>query len=180
MGYVVKPLKDNKFRSWKLQHQSYHDGVRKIVDIPAGSLPGIGFSEAMWIEQAIAKKDQINAQAHLKRLEESRVKIITRLQDESLVQDAYPPASIIQEFEEKQLFQRMDKVTARRNRISSHWRAVKRMLCDLRIAPSEWAESTGRFSDYFAANECSLSYAQKFISMMNRGGPFRLGARSDT
>ncbi|MBC7385513.1 MAG: hypothetical protein H7301_05020 [Cryobacterium sp.] len=172
MGYVIKALPKNKTRKWKLQHVSYAGDVSKTTDIPEKNMPGIGFSPDMTIEQARVRRDQINAQEHLKRQESRRVKIIEKLLHEELVQDAFLPSALVKDFEENHLFERMDKESAKRNKVASHWRAAKRVLCKLQLDGSEWYERRGRFYDFFSSQAFSPSYVQKIITLVNRWGRY--------
>lgn len=172
MGYVIKPLPKNKRRSWKLQYQSEVGSDRKINDIPEKNMPSIGFSPDMSIEQARERRDQINAQEHLKRHEARRVKIIERLLTEEIEQEAFLPAPLVKEFEAKSLFHRLDTRGAKRNKIASHWRAAKRLLTYLKLPIADWSENAGLFYDYFTLNTFSLSYARKVLAMANRFGSF--------
>lgn len=173
MGYVVKKLPGNNKRSWKLQFQTEIGGKRKIRDVSEAEFNAIGFSQKMSRTEAEERRDQINAQAHLKFQEQRRNAIHARLKDEATVQAAYLPEALVKEFEDKHLFARMDKAIAKRNKTGSHWRGAKRVLCDLKVDISDWAVDCAKFYDYFSEEAWSYSYVQKLIAMLNRWGAFQ-------
>jgi hypothetical protein len=58
------------------------------------------------------------------------------------------------------------------SKFTSHWRATKRMLAELKIGPPEWEENKRLFYRYFAENNFAPSYAVKILRCLNLYGKF--------
>lgn len=89
MGYIIRELRDNKTRTFKVQFQSDKGGTRKVRDIPPKELFRYGFRDDMTLEEARARKDQLNAQGHLKRIEEIRHDHAQKIEKAELTFDAF-------------------------------------------------------------------------------------------
>lgn len=169
MGYLIKKIhsKRETTRKWKVQYETWKNGVRKIEDLPLEDYLGLGFDPKKTIEEAKERKTQLNAQEELKRQQERRNAINARLEQEKLEQTAYLPANMVKEFEDTILFARGDNP-----KLASHWAAAKRILCELKIDPVDWAYRSKAFYDYFSKNSISPSYVQKLRRVLNDWGNF--------
>lgn len=163
MGYVIKKVPFLK-RSWKLQYYS----KSKTSDIPESQYLEIGFSASMTIEDARAHKDHLNSQEHLKRHNERRTAIRSRIKEQNTVNSAFL-GPYVPEFESNILFGRAH---TKRNKFESHWRAVQLAICELRMEPKDWHKMAHRFYDYFSNKQMSLSYVHKLLSILNKWGDF--------
>jgi len=172
MGYNIKRLPYIK-RSWKLQFISYDDNKRAIRDLSETEYARLGFQASMTYDQACARKDQLNAQGHIKRTEEKRVVISKRLDAEEKVLDAFLSATDVQEFEQTVLLAGLEAIDfAKRNKLESHWRKARRILSKLKFEPQDWDFHKRRFYEVFAHDAMSPSYVKKIIGVLNLWGRF--------
>jgi hypothetical protein len=172
MGYHIKKLPYTS-RQWKVQYRIYGKDV-KSYDLTEQECLRLGLHHQLTYEQAVARKNQLNAQEKLKRDEEKRLVIRKRIQKEDSALDAYLHKEDVQEFETGVLYSRLEAKpgTIKRNKIESHWRATKRILCALKIDPIDWVECRTKFYDYFATKKMSPAYLQKVIRILNLWGKF--------
>lgn len=171
MGYVVRKLTSKK-RVWKLQFVTYAGDKQQIRDIPETEFARLGFKLGMPIKDAQARRDQLNAQGHLNRVEEKRGEISKRLAHEERTLDAYLDRNDVREFEETVLFASQGMGQAKQNKTDSHWRKGRRILIQLKIEPQDWAYHSKRFYDSFGRSKLSPSYSQKVIAILNLWGKF--------
>jgi hypothetical protein len=177
MPYIVSKhyrRKDGS-HSWRIIWETTAGGERKQRHIPKEEWLMLGFSPSMSFEEARARAKQINSQAWLKRRERIRNEIQLRLQKEDHVESAYLPELFVQQFEKEVLFRRFargDQKTMDRKKLGSHWRAVKRVIRDLNLDPSDWAEQPQTIYAQFQKLQASPSYTQKLVRMMNLWGYF--------
>lgn len=171
MGYVVRVLAQKK-RAWKIQHATFANAGRKIRDIQESEYARLGFRVDMTLEEARARRDQLNAQDHLHRWEDARQEINKRLQREERVLDAYLDHNDVKEFEEGVLFASESMGSIKRNKTDSHWRRARRFLTQLKIEPDSWDFHSKRFYEAFRKVNLSPSYTQKIIAILNLWGKF--------
>lgn len=173
MGYIIKPLPYVK-RTWKVQYEVWTP-ERKVKDIPVSDYGAHGFRPGMTYEEACRRRDELNAQGHLRRHHEQQVAIEARLQTEELVHVAYLNPALVQEFEAKVLYEGFydgDRAAVQRNKVASHWRAAKRVLFELKLDPAEWLDRRRTFYAHFAKEKVSPAYLQKLIRILNLWGKF--------
>jgi hypothetical protein len=167
MTYVVRKLPYLK-RPWKLQHVTYSGDRQSIRDIPESDYRRLGFSVDMTLEQARARRDQLNAQHSLKRIEVKRQAIEKRLTAEDRALNAFFNAQDCQEFEEQLLTDSNPD-----NKVASHWRATKRILAKVRLEPKDYNFRRAVFFAEFKRLTLSPSYCQKILRLMNAWGYFQ-------
>jgi hypothetical protein len=163
MGYRIKKL-PYKRRSWKLQFISYKNNQVKIQDIAETDYLSIGFKPSMSLEEAIERKNQLNARAHNKFHEEKRAAILTRLKAEK--SELNFPQTLVREFESNLSLGQKD------NKIFSHWRAAQRVIAELDLEPVNWFKNSARFYAKFVQKTWSLSYTDKVLGLINKWGDF--------
>lgn len=170
MGYLIKKLPYVK-RTWKVQFETWSPS-RKIKDIPLNDYVQHGFLPSMSYEEAVAKKDQLNALAEERRHAHKKTEILSRLQDEERSHIAFLNELDVREFESRVLFSRDHADTFSKNKTESHWRKAKRLLCEIRLEPKDWWKNKTRFYDYFSQNKMSPSYVQKILRICNQWGDY--------
>lgn len=164
MGFVVRKTQSKK-RAWKVGLQDRAAKTEKHV--PLEEFPALGILPTMTFEEVKARLKSLNAQQTLLSRVAKRQRIDERMKDEALAHDAYLGPDVA-EFEREVLFARkFDK------KLKSHWVAVKRLICALRIDPTDWEYKKGRFYDYFSSHGYSVSYIQKLIPVINQWGVFQ-------
>lgn len=161
MGYRVKRL-PYKIRPWKIQYRTWVGGVCKDRDIPDTEYSNIGVSSSLTFEQAKERCDSLNAQEHLKRVQEKRNDISKRIQIEELKQSAFLPKSLVDRFESG----------LESDKTQSHWRAAKRVICSLQIEPQDWSFYKDKFYKEFVKMGYGYSYCQKVLILLNKWGGF--------
>ena len=172
MFYRVKKLPYVK-RPWKVQVITYAEDKRKEFDLPPLDLERLGFRLDFTYEQACKRRDQLNAQAHEERHEERRDNIRKRLSKEENTFNAWLPKEDVSEFETDVLYGRfVDEEFIKRNKIESHWRAARRMMCELKIDPVDWFDKRTKFYDYCSKSKFSPAYVQKIYRILNMWGSF--------
>ncbi len=170
MGYAVRKL-PTKAKPFKIQFIEYKGDAQKIRDVPEAEWRALGFSREMGLAAAQKRKDQLNAQLHERRHHERRNRIQARLAKEETTQDAYLNADDVADFENDVLFTRTgDSDTTSRDRIESHWRKARRIICALKIDPIDWYDQPRKFYDAFTKERMSPSYAQKVLRVINQWG----------
>jgi hypothetical protein len=167
VGYRIKPLPYKK-RTWKVQIESYVGGKRKTSDLPETEYMRLGFRKDMSLEEAQARRDQLNAQEELKRIEVKRAVIAERQHIEDTTSCAFLPPADVSEFEQKELFAR-----GQSPKKASHWRVARRLIRDLKLDPSEWSDSARHFYDWFYKRQDSPSHMQKVMRVLNDWGKFQ-------
>lgn len=173
MGYYVVRKLAAKKRPWKVQWVVYKGDAQVTRDLPETEFQRLGFHAEMTLEQAKARRDQLNAQAHLQATEEKRVAIGRRLEREEKTLDAYLDRSDVAEFEQTILFARLESDSPRnRAKVDSHWRMARRIICELKLEPQDWEFHRKRFYDAFAKRKLSPSYTQKIIAILNLWGRY--------
>lgn len=173
MAYRIKKLANNPRRTFKVQYCTYELAGRKDRDIPESEWAALGFRRDMSLEEAHACKDSLNALEHVRATAEKRQKIKARLEEEDQVTGAFLSPYLVQEFEQEILYGRTNRDAIQRNKTESHWRAARRVLCALKIEPSDWANEKGRFYDYFSELQLSPAYLQKVFRILNQWGSFQ-------
>lgn len=177
MGYQIR----NHYKSkdgaliWRIVYEFWKDGKREQRTIPKDEWLAIGFSPTMTRDEAKGRAKQLNSEAWLKNRERKRQEIALRLVKEDKVECAYLPEPFVQQFEQDVLFKRFgrgDQKTVERKKLTSHWRAVRRLIRDVNISPSDWADQPQTIYAYFEKIKASPSYTQKLIRMMNLWGYF--------
>lgn len=155
--------------------ETFVGGTRKQADIKESDMAAHGFRPSMTIDEAIARKDELNAQLHLRQHQEKQTAIEARMATEELTHVAYLNPKLVAEFESKVLFEGFyagDREAVQRNKLESHWRAAKRVLFDLKLDVSDWADRRRTFYAHFAAQQVSPAYLQKLIRILNLWGRF--------
>lgn len=171
MGYRVakQVLKDGSI-TFKILFEWFDAEGRHNKGVPKEHWPPLGLHPRMTLEQAKARVQQLNAQDRLKRTERKRVAVITRIEEERQVQAGYLPEGDVTEFERTKLFGR--HANNAKDKTASYWNAARRLLCELRIDPEDWADRKESFYDYFSRHQYSPAYVQKLIPILNRWGNF--------
>lgn len=163
MGYLVRKL-SYKNRSWKVQFDQFINGKRRAVDLKEEDYVRLGLHYKMTVEEAKSVCKQLNSQLHLKRIEQKRIKISKRLDEETIKINSHFSEIHLTEFESMYI----SKV----NKFEMHWRTAKKIIVELGIDPSDWCFYKDRFYEYFRTKNYSDSYAQKLISALNRWGKY--------
>lgn len=166
MAYVIRKLKATA-RTWKPQWEVWSP-KRKAKDIPLSQYSLHGFSPSMSYDEACQRRDELNAQASLRRHQANKVAISERLGQEELAQVAYLGEALVREFERDILYEGV----ARKDKMESHWRAARRILCELRIDVSEWEARKRAFYSLFTREAISPAYLQKLVRIINLWGKF--------
>jgi hypothetical protein len=170
MGYGIKKTPAPS-RPWKVQYVDYKGDGRSIRDVPETEWNRLGFARSMTIEEANARKDQLNAQAHVERHEVRRADIRSRLAKTHAVQVAYLGTDDVARFEAEILYARDSAAeSAKRNRTMSHWGKATEIMLELKVDPIDWYDRRTTFYDYFSRNQLSPSYLQKVLRVLNQWG----------
>lgn len=182
MGYNVKKVPYKNGNGWKLQMIVYDresikgmKSERKIKDIPKQDWPQHGFSFDMSYEQAKAKQRSLNAQADVKRWGEKKARIRARLDQEETIECAFLPPVFVKEFEKDIFFEKIARGSEDvkfKNKVESHWRAVKRIIRKVSLPPKEWNRKSYIFYNEFIKHKMSPSYVQKVLRLLNEWGYF--------
>lgn len=161
--------------SWRIIWETTKDDKRTQRHVPKKEWLAIGFSTSMTIDEAKARAKQLNSAAWLKRQERIRQEISLRLVKEDKIESAFLPEPFVQQFEHEVLFKRFgrgDHKIVERKKLTSHWRAVRRLIRKVNLSPSDWADQPETLYNYFREIKASPSYTQKLIRMMNLWGYF--------
>jgi hypothetical protein len=161
MGYIVRSLTGK--RTWKVQYQTYKGG-RRAKDITEVDYLRLGIHSRMDIEEVRTSIRQLNSQLELKRLQERRLAIGSRLKEEDLKSNAFLPDALRQEFEDNFIDVSTKKV--------SHWRTAKKLIIEISLAPHDWEYYRGRWYSLFKKKGYSYDYIQKLTLILNRWGKF--------
>jgi len=173
VGYRVIPLpKKKKTPHWKVQFEDRTNGTRKAKDIPREQWLELGFLPSMTVDEARARRDQLNAQEEMRRRAVKRRAIDERLAEEELTQTAFLSPIDTAEFEEKYVFSRIPVEQRGRHKVNSYWRAAKRVICAVKLPPNEWFALKHIFYDHFSAQKMSPSYVRKLLQLINLYGFF--------
>lgn len=183
MGFHIKPVRSTakdpakraRTRTWKLQYFKEENGVRKYRDIPEGEYRVHGFLPSMTIEQAKSQKRLSNDRLKREVSAVKKVKAAARLTEREAVQFLYLNEDDVRDFEAQVLFRRLsrgDQGAQKRNKLVSHWNAVKDCLCAVKVDPSAWGDEYWKFYNHFAENQFSLAYLKKIIRVQNAWGAF--------
>jgi hypothetical protein len=167
MAYRVSKVKRLTGPQFKIRFEWFEAGIRKSRDLRKDEWPNHGFHLAMSLEDANARKDSLNAEEHLKRHHVRRAKIAQRMEIEELAQSAFLPPVFTQEFEQRLFGRRHSK-----GKLPSFWKVSRRIITELKITPSEWADRKDDFYDYFSGHRFSVSYVQKLLNVLNKYGQF--------
>lgn len=165
MGYVVRKV-CNKKRKWRVQYCSRVGGKQQWRDVRITELASLGFHPGLTLEEACARRNQLNASDALRRREEKRHKILERLDEEQLEQNAFFPAQDLVEFERRLA----SRGGADKKQV--HFRAAKRIVAAVAIGIQEWEERRAEFYDEFARLQWSPSYVKKVLPLINAWGVF--------
>lgn len=181
MGYYVRVLKPkSRPEYWKLQftsHKMEHTKSstakkpKKEWDIPKSRWHSLGFQQSMTIEQAKARAKQLNAIAHLKRVEAQRLSLDKEKERLHLKFLAAVPELYKAQFEKKYIHDRQHGPKWR-NRFHISWRAVQKMLIHVQLDPIDWYDEMFRFYDYFHQKQFSMSYLRRLLILTNLWGSF--------
>lgn len=151
-----------------MQFVEYLPGDReKTRDIPEEEYARLGFRGDMTLEEAKARKDQLNDLAHVRQVEKRRSSISKRIEREERVLNAFLPAQEVEEFENSVIY--AVGVDPKKRTI---WKAARQVLRDLKIQPREWNYHQKRFYGYFIRQRWSYSYCQKILIALNQWGKF--------
>ena len=186
MRYKIKPLPTKKSDpKWKVQLVSYkredilkhrgksHKSDRVTIDVKKSEWYHHGFKAEMTIDQAKERAKQLNSQTELDERRRARAAIQERFEQEDLVECAYLPPKLVDDFVEKLKVDFYgDDEEFSRSKTVSHWRAVKRVIRKLELDPNEWEDNKLRFYKLFASWQWSTSYVQKIIILLNKWGYF--------
>lgn len=163
MGYRIKPTSAKP--GFKILFEWIDKGNRQTKSIPKDQWGDKGFRLNMTIEEAKARKDQLNAQEKIKRTEKERQKIVVRLETEKLAQTAWFPPADLRDFEEKQGIPDKPKR-------SSYWNKARTIIEEIGLSPEDWDEHSERFYRAFIRHEMSPAYVEKVRPMINAWGTF--------
>lgn len=169
MGFSVFKKKNNR---WQVVREEY--SPRKKTAVPFTEFMSLGFRKDMTIDEARERAKQLN---RLSKIERDRARIVAvRISHEKLVDNAYLPAQLVQEFE-TWLNDNTRGGAAHLIRTFKHWTFVKKMVVYLQLEPKEYAKNMVRIYKYFSGtNEAkrpySLDYTVKNISLLNKWGLF--------
>jgi hypothetical protein len=169
MGYQAK--KNSNGSKFKILYEYFDAGVRKSRSVPRDRwLTDLGITAKMTMDEVKVRLGQLNAQDHIKRTQEKRQRVLDRLDQEATEQYAYMPQPLVEEFERERLFGRFSDVE--QPKLSSYWRACKRIICEVQLEPSDWADRKTVFYDCFSRNYFSTAYVQKLLRVLNQWGRF--------
>ncbi len=186
MRYFIKHLKTKKSDpKWKVQLISYkqediqklakpnHKAKKVTKDIKKDKWHEHGFQTSMTYEEAVERKNQLNAQTKLDEERRARAVIQQRFDDEDKIECAFLPPLLVIEFEKKlERDSYCDPKEFKRSKIISHWRAIKRLIREIAIDPKHWEDEKRRIYNYFIKQEWSVSYSEKIIIILNKWGHF--------
>lgn len=162
MGYVYRKLGYSN-RTWRVGYQRYEKGIRLETHVSEERYRELGLSPSMTEAEVRARIKELNVIEKASRREERRQAVMARLGAEQLSQAAHIPAFDEQEFVKKH-------VTG--HKALSHWRAAKRVIAEVSIDVSDWADEANTFFRHFAKQNISMSYVQKLLPYLNRWGMF--------
>lgn len=162
MGFVIRKL-PYKSRFWKLQYLDRTNGQSKATDIQETRYLSLGFSPSMSIDEARSRCKSLNSSESLKRIQEKRNGIDSRLKEEELKLNSALPEFFLTEFENQYVLEEKQKI---------QWRTTKRILTTLNIPIEDWCFKKNLFYNLFKEEAYSYSYIQKLIFNLNRWGKF--------
>jgi hypothetical protein len=165
MAFRVIAVQRQRGPQFKVMFEWWENTVRKYRAVPRSDWPRHGFSDAMSLDEAKARKDSLNAKEKLSRNEARRQKILARLDKERLEQVAYLPEALEREFVTEKL--------PPSPKTQSHWAAARRVLTATALPPECWADSADKFYKEFVKRQMSPSYLKKVLPLINRWGAFQ-------
>lgn len=166
-------------RSWKTSSGSVTEGWRLIVeDYTHGKRRDIyprredyaryGLDAADSYERAKEKLTVVRAANQVERTLERRAKIEHRLKKEDMKESAWLPRPLYRRFlewlQERRVWDNIPSKT------ESHLRAMRKLILDVNVDPSEWPERPEKIYRWFLKNKLSLSYLDKVLPLLNEYG----------
>jgi len=164
-----KPSKDG-VRYWYAAWETYPGGQRRARSIAKSQYIRYGLTEKMSYEEARAVADQFNAADRKTRLEEKRMKILSRIEESEKEDLLNMPPVFAEAFIKEKMDEALDK--GQQKRIKSRWHAARKLVKELKIETFEWSRRRKAVYQYFAQQALSPDYVRKIISLMNQWGEF--------
>jgi integrase len=169
MPFIVRRNPNGRQAKFKLYIQTEKAGVREQTYIAPKDFPHYGFDSRLSFEEAAALRTALNKQSALKVVAERRSRIHKEIKEKDAALSAF--VSDEEGFREYvSRTQRSANFTS--SKFTSHWRATKRMLAALRIAPDAFEDSKRLFYRYFAEKQFAPSYCVKLLRCLNLYGKF--------
>lgn len=185
MGYYIRALSGKKkFPKWKVQFVSYKKAdaqnsnaakPKKEWDVSKERWRALGFLTRMSVDEAKTRAKQLNSLEIIKRQEKRLRQMKLEELEISRKYEAFLPEEFKEEFEKRFLRRRDSQTDSNKRKLTrAHtiWRAVQRLIIDIKIEPSEWYCNQDRIYDYFYENKFSLSYTNKMLALFNVWGFF--------
>lgn len=155
---------------WRLIVEDYTHGTRRDLYPRREDYPHYGMDASDSYTRAREKLDSIQAKNKKDRKLERIARIQDRLKKEDLIESAYLPRGIYRRYldwlQQRRLWQSIPSKT------ESHLRAMRKLIMDVDVDPSEWPERPERIYRWFLTRKLSLSYLDKVLPLLNDYGYF--------
>ena len=161
-----------RLRSYKLEDRieagkEHNDYVEKYV--PVSEWARYGFHRSMTYEEAKEALHSLNSKSKLRDSQErkARFKYIEQQEHNELVRSAYLPSHIVSDFE-KSLKDNSFAGDYERSKTHFHWKTTMRVIAQLELEPSEWANN--RRAIIKVLGGYAPSTVSKILSLLNQYG----------
>lgn len=162
MGYLLRKLKSK--RGWKVQYRTSTRGKRYAKDIPENDYMRLGLHRNLDLVEVQERVKQLNSQEKLRRIQEARIAIKGRLDEDDTALNAFLPAILRAQFEKDYINNESKKV--------SHWRTAKRLIVEIGLPLEDWEFNKHRWYKLFQSKHYSADYVQKLLHILNLWGKF--------
>lgn len=155
---------------WRLIVEDYTQGKRRDIYPRREDYPHYGLDPDEPFDRAIEKLKVIRARDNKQRLLKKRARIEDRLKADDLKESAYLPYRLYQRYlewlQERRVWDAIPSKT------ESHLRAMRRLILDIDLDPSEWPDRPEKIYRWFMTEKLSLSYIDKVLPLLNAYGYF--------
>lgn len=152
---------------WAVTRQTWTNGKRKQVAVPASDWHVLGLSRSMSIEQARARVKQINAQNSLSKVQHLAAAAAHR--QIQLINSIWLPQELASRFQE-QLLLEYDPDGSRG--LLWHWHTVQKLVVAAGLEPVAFAAHKQKLFAWMRQKRFSLDYSKKLLRVLNLFGAF--------
>lgn len=165
-GFVVR--KTSKAPGFRVLKRTYIP-KEKVETVLRETWPRLGFHPSMSLDEAKKRASQLNLQGAIDA--KKMAGIDRRLKNEEMVDVAYLPSDIANQFEYRLRLKYKDY----ENRIVTvlkHWSTAKTLIRNLQREPVDFFGESDAIFQYYISKKWSPDYAQRITSMMNSWGVY--------
>lgn len=156
--------------TWRLIVEDYSNGDRQCFYPEKSDYHRYGLNPSDTLTVALEKLTAVRSANRLTRNIERREKIHKRLDRIEQSEGAYLPASTYNRFiawlKDRRMWDAIPPKT------ESHLRAMRQLVIDVSVCPSEWPTRPEKIYRWFHSKKYSLSYVDKVLPLLNDYGYF--------